>query len=136
MTVSRKPKAIPAAPVRCAIYTRKSTEEGLDQDFNSLDAQREAAEAYIHSQAHAGWTCLPQRYDDGGYTGSNLDRPALQRLLADIEAGQLDCVVTHRVDRLSRSLLDFARLMQTFEQHGVAFVSVTQQLNSASSMRA
>src|SRR5262249_25258868 len=100
MTVSRKPKATPAAPVHCAIYTRKSTEEGLDQDFNSLDAQREAAEAYIHSQAHAGWTWLPQHYDDGGSSGSNLDRPALQRLLADIEAGQIDCVVTHRVDRL------------------------------------
>ena len=134
MTVSRKSKATLADPVRCAIYTRKSTEEGLDQDFNSLDAQREAAEAYIHSQAHAGWTCLPQRYDDGGYTGSNLDRPALQRLLADIEAGQLDCVVTHRVDRLSRSLLDFAKLMEAFEQHRVAFVSVTQHFNSATSM--
>jgi site-specific DNA recombinase len=120
--------------VRCAIYTRKSTEEGLDSDFNSLDAQREAAEAYVHSQAHAGWTCVPERYDDGGYTGSNLDRPALQRLLADIQAGQIDCVVTHRVDRLSRSLLDFAKLMEVFEQHHVAFVSVTQHFNSATSM--
>ena len=134
MTVCRKSKATLADPVRCAIYTRKSTEEGLDQDFNSLDAQREAAEAYIHSQAHAGWTCLPQRYDDGGYTGSNLDRPGLQRLLADIEAGQLDCVVTHRVDRLSRSLLDFAKLMEAFERHHVSFVSVTQQFNTATSM--
>jgi site-specific DNA recombinase len=134
MTTSRKAKTTPAAPVRCAIYTRKSTEEGLDQDFNSLDAQREAAEAYIHSQAHAGWTCLPQRYDDGGYTGSNLDRPALQCLLADIGVGQIDCVVTHRVDRLSRSLLDFAKLMEAFEQHQVAFVSVTQHFNSATSM--
>ena len=134
MTASRKSKSIPTAPVRCAIYTRKSTEEGLDQDFNSLDAQREAAEAYIHSQAHAGWTCLPERYDDGGYTGSNLDRPALQRLLADIQAGQIDCVLTHRVDRLSRSLLDFARLMEKFEQRQVAFVSVTQHFNSATSM--
>src|SRR5262245_52220215 len=98
MTAPRKPKSDPA-PVRCAIYTRKSTEEGLDQDFNSLDAQREAAEAYIHSQAHASWTCLPERYDDGGYSGSNLDRPALQRLLADIQAGHIDCVLTHRVDR-------------------------------------
>jgi site-specific DNA recombinase len=120
--------------VRCAIYTRKSTEEGLDSDFNSLDAQREAAEAYVHSQAHAGWTCLPERYDDGGYTGSNLDRPALQRLLTDIQAGQIDCVVTHRVDRFSRSLLDFAKLMEVFEQHHVAFVSVTQHFNSATSM--
>src|SRR5271166_6990 len=134
MTTARKSKALPTAPVRCAIYTRKSTEEGLDQDFNSLDAQREAAEAYIHSQAHAGWTCLPERYDDGGFTGSNLDRPALQRLLADIQAGQVDCVLTHRVDRLSRSLLDFARLMETFEQHQVAFVSVTQHFHSGTSM--
>ena len=134
MTASRKSKSIPTAPVRCAIYTRKSTEEGLDQDFNSLDAQREAAEAYIHSQAHAGWTALLTRYDDGGYTGSNLDRPALQRLVADIEAGQIDCVLTHRVDRLSRSLLDFARLMEKFEQRQVAFVSVTQHFNSGTSM--
>jgi site-specific DNA recombinase len=121
-------------PVRCAIYTRKSTEEGLDQDFNSLDAQREAAQAYIHSQTHAGWTCLATRYDDGGYTGSSLDRPALQHLLADIQAGQIDCVVTQRVDRLSRSLLDFAKLMEAFEQHHVGFVSVTQHFNSATSM--
>ena len=134
MTASRKTKALSAVPVRCAIYTRKSTEEGLDQDFNSLDAQREAAEAYIRSQAHAGWTCLQERYDDGGYTGSNLDRPALQRLLADIRAGQIDCVLTHRVDRLSRSLLDFAKLMELFEQHQVAFVSVTQHFNSGTSM--
>ena len=96
--------------------------------------EREAAEAYVHSQAHAGWTALSIRYDDGGYSGSNLDRPALQRLLEDIEAGQIDCVVTHRVDRLSRSLLDFAKLMETFEHHHVAFVSVTQHFNSATSM--
>jgi site-specific DNA recombinase len=134
MTASRKTKALSAAAVRCAIYTRKSTEEGLDQDFNSLDAQREAAEAYIRSQAHAGWTALPTRYDDGGYSGSNLDRPALQRLLADVGAGQIDCVLTHRVDRLSRSLLDFAKLMGRFEQHQVAFVSVTQHFNSGTSM--
>ena len=102
MTLSRKAKSPSAAPVRCAIYTRKSTEEGLDSDFNSLDAQREAAEAYVHSQTHAGWTCLPQHYADGGYTGSNLDRPALQHLLTDIRGGQIGCVVTHRVDRLSR----------------------------------
>src|SRR5260370_740932 len=134
MTASRKTKAVSAVPVRCAIYTRKSTEEGLDQDFNSLDAQREAAGAYIRSQAHAGWTCLPERYDDGGYTGSNLDRPALQRLLADILIGQIDCVLTHRVDRLSRSLLDFAKLMELFEQQQVAFVSVTQHFTSGTSM--
>jgi len=134
MTAPHKSKSLSATPVRCAIYTRKSTEEGLDQDFNSLDAQREAADAYVHSQAHAGWTALSIRYDDGGYSGSNLDRPALQRLLADIQAGQVDCVVTHRVDRLSRSLLDFARLMEVFEHHHVAFVSVTQHFNSATSM--
>jgi site-specific DNA recombinase len=120
--------------VRCAIYTRKSTEEGLDQEFNSLDAQREAGEAYIKSQQHEGWTCLPGRYDDGGFTGGNMDRPALRRLLADIEAGKVDCVVVYKVDRLSRSLLDFARMMQSFEKHGVSFVSVTQQFNTASSM--
>jgi site-specific DNA recombinase len=121
-------------PVRCAIYTRKSTEEGLDREFTSLDAQREAAEAYIKSQAASGWVALPQRYDDGGFSGANLERPALQRLLADIEAGLVDCVVLHKVDRLSRSLLDFARLMETFDKKRVAFVSVTQQLNSATSM--
>src|SRR5262245_50284589 len=93
--------------VRCALYTRKSTEEGLDQQFNSLDAQREAAEAYVASQRHAGWECLADRYDDGGFTGGNTDRPALQRLMADIEAGRIDCVVVYKVDRLSRSLLDF-----------------------------
>ena len=134
MTNTRKTKAAPVSVVRCAVYTRKSTEEGLDQDFNSLDAQREAAEAYIHSQAHAGWTALPARYADGGFSGSNLDRPALQRLLADIRAGKVDCVLTHRVDRLSRSLLDFARLMETFEQHQVSFVSVTQHFHSGTSM--
>jgi site-specific DNA recombinase len=134
MTPTGKSKAPPNSPVRCAVYTRKSTEEGLDQDFNSLDAQREAAEAYIHSQAHAGWTALPERYDDGGYSGSNLERPALQRLLADIRSGKIDCVLTHRVDRLSRSLLDFARLMETFEEYHVAFVSVTQHFNSGTSM--
>jgi site-specific DNA recombinase len=120
--------------VRCAIYTRKSTEEGLEQEFNSLDAQRESAEAFIRSQTHEGWTCLPDRYDDGGFTGGNMERPALQRLLADIQAGKIDCVVTYKVDRLSRSLLDFAKMMETFEQHGVSFVSITQQFNSATSM--
>jgi site-specific DNA recombinase len=120
--------------VRCAIYTRKSTEEGLEQEFNSLDAQRESAEAFIRSQAHEGWACLTDRYDDGGFTGGNMERPALKRLLADIRAGQIDCVVTYKVDRLSRSLLDFAKMMETFEQHGVSFVSITQQFNSATSM--
>ncbi|HOM99688.1 MAG TPA: recombinase family protein [Acidobacteriota bacterium] len=120
--------------VRCAIYTRKSTDEGLDQDFNSLDAQRESAEAYILSHKHEGWACLPERYDDGGFTGGNMERPALKRLLTDIEAGEIDCVVVYKVDRLSRSLLDFARIMETFEKHGVSFVSVTQQFNTTNSM--
>src|SRR5450631_640181 len=120
--------------VRCAIYTRKSTEEGLEQEFNTLDAQRESAEAFIKSQAHEGWTCVADRYDDGGFTGGNMDRPALQRLMADIEAGRIDGVVVYKVDRLSRSLLDFARIMETFEKRRVSFVSVTQQINSATSM--
>jgi site-specific DNA recombinase len=134
--MSRRPApARPAAPaVRCAIYTRKSTEEGLEQEFNTLDAQRESAEAYIASQAGAGWACLIDRYDDGGFTGGNMDRPALKRLMADIEAGKVDCVVVYKVDRLSRSLLDFARMMEAFERHKVSFVSVTQQFNTASSM--
>ena len=117
-------------PVRCAIYTRKSTDEGLNQDFNSLDAQREAAEAYILSQRHAGWTLVPNEYSDGGYTGANIERPGVRQLLADIEAGKVDCVVVYKVDRLSRSLIDFARMMGLFEKHGVCFVSVTQQFNT------
>ncbi len=120
--------------VRCAIYTRKSTEEGLEQEFNSLDAQRESGEAFVASQQHEGWTCLPVRYDDGGFTGGNMERPALQRLLADIAAGKIDCVVVYKVDRLSRSLLDFARMMETFDRHRISFVSVTQQFNTATSM--
>ncbi len=120
--------------VRCAVYTRKSTEEGLEQEFNSLDAQRESGEAFIKSQTSEGWTCLPDRYDDGGFTGGNMDRPGVRRLMADIEAGKIDCVVVYKVDRLSRSLLDFAQLMQTFEQKRVSFVSVTQQFNTATSM--
>jgi DNA invertase Pin-like site-specific DNA recombinase len=120
--------------MRCAIYTRKSSEEGLAQEFNSLDAQRESAEAYIVSQRHAGWTAVAEHYDDGGYTGANLDRPALERLLADIEAGSIDCVMVYKVDRLSRSLLDFARLMGIFEKHGVSLVSVTQQFNTTASL--
>jgi site-specific DNA recombinase len=122
------------APIRCAIYTRKSTEEGLDRDFNSLDAQRECAEAFILSQRQEGWTLSPERYDDGGFTGANLDRPALRQLTADIEARRVDCVVVYKVDRLSRSLLDFARLMEVFDKSGVSFVSVTQQLNTNSPM--
>jgi site-specific DNA recombinase len=120
--------------IRCAIYTRKSTEEGLEQEFNSLDAQRESGEAYVASMKHEGWACLPDRYNDGGYTGGNMERPALQRLLADIEAGKVDCIVVYKVDRLSRSLLDFARIMGTLEKHRVSFVSVTQQFNTTNSM--
>ena len=120
--------------VRCAVYTRKSTEEGLEQEFNSLDAQRESAEAFVRSQTHEGWTCLPDRYDDGGFTGGNMERPALRRLLVDIQAGKIDAVICYKVDRLSRSLLDFARMMETFDKHGVSFVSITQQFNSATSM--
>ena len=133
--MSKRPSdATPAKTVRCAIYTRKSSEEGLDQDFNSLDAQREAAESFIASQRAEGWLCLPTRYDDGGFTGGNIDRPAVQRLLADIDAGLIDCVIVYKVDRLSRSLLDFARMMEKFERHGVSFVSVTQQFNTTHSM--
>ena len=130
----KKPQHPDRATARCAIYTRKSTEEGLDQEFNSLDAQRESAEAYIASQRAEGWTVLPDRYDDGGYTGGNMERPALDRLLKDIDAGKVDCVVVYKVDRLSRSLLDFARIMGTFERHGVSFVSVTQHFNTTHSM--
>ncbi len=128
-----KPPARPPA-IRCAIYTRKSTEEGLEQEFNSLDAQRASAEAYIASQKAEGWVCLPEKYDDGGYTGGNMDRPALTRLLDDIRARKIDCVVVYKVDRLSRSLMDFARMMGEFERHRVSFVSVTQQFNTTHSM--
>jgi site-specific DNA recombinase len=121
-------------PVRCAVYTRKSSDEGLEQDFNSLDAQREAGESFIASQRSEGWVCVRTRYDDGGFTGGNMERPALRQLLADIAVGLIDCVVVYKVDRLSRSLLDFARMMEVFEKHGVAFVSVTQQFNTANSM--
>jgi site-specific DNA recombinase len=120
--------------VQAAIYTRKSTEDGLEQEFNSLDAQRESAEAYIQSQKHEGWELVPAKYDDGGYTGANMDRPALKRLLADIEAGIVNMVAVYKVDRLSRSLLDFARMMEVFDRKGVAFVSVTQQFNTSTSM--
>src|SRR5438270_4119182 len=119
---------------RCAIYTRKSSEEGLEQEFNSLAAQREACEAYIRSQQHEGWVLARNRYDDGGFSGGNLDRPALQCLLADIRAGRIDIVVVYKVDRLTRSLADFARLVEIFDAQGVSFVSVTQQFNTTSSM--
>ncbi|HHK41937.1 MAG TPA: recombinase family protein, partial [Planctomycetaceae bacterium] len=120
--------------IRCAVYTRKSHEEGLDQEFNSLDAQRQSCEAYIESQRHEGWNCLSNRYDDGGFSGGTMDRPALGRLIDDIESGQIDCVVVYKVDRLSRSLLDFARLIALFDEHDVSFVSVTQQFNTTTSM--
>ena len=120
--------------IRCAVYTRKSTAEGLEQEFNSLDAQRLAGEAYIASQAGAGWVCLPHRYDDGGFTGANVERPAFKRLMSDVASGGIDCIVLYKVDRLSRSLMDFARIMETLERHGVSFVSVTQHFNTSQSM--
>jgi len=133
---ARQLQSVPAsrAAVRCAIYTRKSTDEGLDQAFNTLDAQREASESFINSQRHEGWAVLPQKYDDGGYTGANMDRPALKRLLADIETGAANCVVVYKVDRLTRSLLDFARIMEVLDKQGATFVSVTQQFNTTSSL--
>jgi site-specific DNA recombinase len=120
--------------VRCAIYTRVSTDHGLDQEFNSLDAQYDAASAYIKSQAHAGWTLIRSRYDDGGYSGGSTDRPDLQRLLDDIRSRKLDVIVVYKVDRLTRSLADFAKLVELFDAHGVSFVSVTQQFNTTTSM--
>ena len=120
--------------LRCAIYTRVSTDQGLEQDFNSLDAQREASEAYIKSQAHEGWRLIRDHYDDGGYSGGSTDRPALQRLLADIRDRRIDIVVVYKVDRLTRSLADFAKLVELFDAHGVSFVSVTQQFNTTTSM--
>jgi site-specific DNA recombinase len=120
--------------VRCAIYTRVSTESGLDQDFNSLDAQYDAAQAYIRSQAHAGWTLVRARYDDGGFSGGSTDRPALQQLLDDIRAHRINVIVVYKVDRLTRSLADFAKLVELFDAHGVSFVSLTQQFNTTTSM--
>jgi site-specific DNA recombinase len=129
------PAARPATEViRCAIYTRKSTEEGLQQDFSSLDAQREAGEAFVASQRNEGWQLVPERFDDGGFTGGNMDRPALRRLLTAIEAGRVNCVVVYKVDRLSRSLMDFARMMELFDRSGASFVSVTQQFNTTNSL--
>ena len=120
--------------LRCAIYTRKSTEHGLEQEFNSLDAQREACESYIKSQTSQGWRALATRYDDPAYSGGNLDRPALKRLLADIEAGRVDVVVVYKIDRLTRSLADFAKLVETFDARSISFVAVTQQFNTTTSM--
>ena len=120
--------------LRCAIYTRKSTEHGLDQEFNSLDAQREACEAYIKSQAFQGWKALAQQYNDPAFSGGNLDRPALKRLLADIEAGKVDVIVVYKIDRLTRSLADFAKLVEAFDAKSISFVAVTQQFNTTTSM--
>jgi DNA invertase Pin-like site-specific DNA recombinase len=127
-------KAASVKPVRCAIYTRVSTDQGLDQEFNSLDAQYEASSAYIKSQAHAGWTRIKTRYDDGGYSGGSTDRPDLQRLLNDVRARKIDVIVVYKVDRLTRSLADFAKLVELFDAHGVSFVSVTQHFNTTTSM--
>src|SRR5258705_1019344 len=120
--------------VRCAIYTRVSDDQGLEQDFNSLDAQYDASQSYIRSQAHAGWTLISGKYADGGFTGGNIDRPALQQLLGDIRSGKIDVIVVYKVDRLTRSLADFAKLVELFDQHNVSFVSVTQQFNTTTSM--
>lgn len=120
--------------IRCAIYTRKSTEEGLEQDFNSLQAQREACEAYIKSQKHEGWQLVKTHYDDGGFSGGNMERPALRQLMRDIESGIIDIIVVYKVDRLSRSLHDFAKMVEVFDRHKVSFVSVTQQFNTTTSM--
>ena len=120
--------------LRCAVYTRKSSEEGLEQEFNSLDAQREACEAYVVSQRAEGWLLVPDRYDDGGISGATLERPALKRLLADIEANKVDVVVVYKIDRLSRALMDFAKLVEVFDRNEVTFVSVTQSFNTTTSM--
>ena len=124
----------PARKLRCAIYTRKSSEEGLEQAFNSLDAQREAGAAFVLSQKHEGWSVLPALYDDGGFSGGNAERPALKRLIVDIEAGKIDVVVVYKVDRLTRALSDFAKLVEVFDRHEVSFVSITQQFNTTTSM--
>ena len=130
------PKPMPAAArrLRCAVYTRKSTEEGLEREYNTLDAQRDACEAYVLSQRAEGWTLVPDRYDDGGFSGGTLERPALQRLLRDVEQGRVDVIVVYKIDRLSRSLMDFARLVETMEAHEVTFVSVTQSFSTTTSM--
>ena len=124
----------PKKVFRCAIYTRKSTEHNLDLEFNSLDAQREACEAYIKSQAHEGWRLVPDRYDDGAFSGASLERPALQKLLANVRSEKIDIIVVYKVDRLTRSLADFAKLVELFDHHSVSFVSVTQSFNTTSSM--
>ncbi|MEG3640694.1 recombinase family protein, partial [Magnetococcus sp. PR-3] len=127
-------KKKPIKKIRCAIYTRKSTEEGLDQSFNSLDAQRESCESFIISQKAEGWTLVPDHYTDGGFSGGNMNRPALQQLMNDIRAGRVDCVVVYKIDRLSRSLVDFTKMVELFDQHNVTFVSITQSFNTTTSM--
>ncbi|MBV9245939.1 MAG: recombinase family protein, partial [Methylobacteriaceae bacterium] len=134
MADSRKCNPPLRARLRCAVYTRKSSEEGLEQEFNSLDAQRQACEAYVTSQKHEGWIILPSLYDDGGCSGATMDRPALQRLLDDVRARKIDVVVVYKVDRLTRSLADFAKIVEVFDAQGVSFVSVTQAFNTTTSM--
>jgi DNA invertase Pin-like site-specific DNA recombinase len=134
MAESEKAARRSAKKNRCAIYTRKSSDEGLEQAFNSLDAQREACAAFIQSQKHEGWMVSPTLYDDGGFSGGSLERPALKRLLADIEAGQIDVIVVYKVDRLTRALSDFAKLVEIFDRRGTSFVSITQQFNTTTSM--
>jgi DNA invertase Pin-like site-specific DNA recombinase len=130
----RNAKPAPTGRIRCAIYTRKSTEEGLDQDFNSLDAQREACTSYINSQRHEGWTLLPHLADDGGFSGGNMERPGLQRLLAEVKAGRVDVIVVYKVDRLTCSLTDLAKIVEVLDGAGASFVSVTQSSNTTTSM--
>ncbi len=136
--MARRPTRLGAAAesreTRCAVYTRKSTEEGLDQAFNSLDAQREACAAYIASQKHEGWTLAPGIYDDGGFSGGTMERPGLKRLLAEVEAGRVDVIVVYKVDRLTRSLADFAKIVEVLDAQGASFVSVTQAFNSGTSI--
>src|ERR1041385_3462768 len=134
MAEAEKSTRRPIKRSRCAIYTRKSTEEGLEQNFNSLDAQREACTAFVQSQKHEGWTVIPTEYDNGGYSGGSMERPGLQRLLADIENRRIDVVVVYKVDRLTRALSDFAKLVEIFDRRGVSFVSLTQQFNTTTSM--
>src|ERR1035441_478557 len=134
MADARQNGPVTRVRLRCAVYTRKSSEEGLEQEFNSLDAQREACEAYVTSQKHEGWIVLPALYDDGAYSGGTMDRPAVQRVLGDIRARKIDVVVVYKVDRLTRSLADFAKIVEVFDAHGVSFVSVTQAFNTTSSM--
>lgn len=133
-SVSRPVKPPSPAIIRCAIYTRKSTDEGLEQDFNTLEAQREAGEAFVNSQRHEGWVAVLERYDDGGYSGATMDRPALKRLLADIEAGRVNCIVVYKVDRLTRSIHDFFKILEILERFQVTFVAVTQQFNTTTSL--